>query len=137
MPMDYCSAAELLAHPGIEQCRDLPGFGRNGGGIAPDMAEQLEIDSRECPAISTPGARHRRFRRYEALLLPYALITARSGAVEGGGKGRGYSPGKLRPALPATFGFLERVYSVSPLLALVSRLPILHAGAEPSGRVDP
>src|SRR5260370_563984 len=74
------SAAELLAHPGIDMAR-LAGVWPELGGIAPDIAEQLETDARYAGYLERQARDIAAFRRDEALLLPDALAYAAVGGL--------------------------------------------------------
>ncbi len=63
------SAAELLAHPGIDMAR-LAAIWPELGGIPADIAEQLEIDARYAGYLERQARDIAAFRRDELLLLP-------------------------------------------------------------------
>src|SRR5947207_12958650 len=66
------TAAELLAHPGIDLSRLAPIWPELGG-IAPEIAEQLEIDARYAGYLDRQARDIAAFRRDEALILPDGL----------------------------------------------------------------
>jgi len=108
------SAADLLGHPGIDLAR-LAAIWPELGGIAPEIAEQIEIDGRYRGYIERQEAEIRAFRRDEQLALPrdldYAAIGSLSAEVRL----------KLTAARPATLGAASRVSGVTPA-ALVALL---------------
>src|SRR6266851_5143011 len=80
------TAAELLAHPGIDVTR-LAAIWPELGGISSDIAEQLEIDARYAGYLERQARDIAAFRRDEALLLPealdYAAVASLSAEVRG------------------------------------------------------
>jgi tRNA uridine 5-carboxymethylaminomethyl modification enzyme len=115
------SATELLAHPDID-VRRLASIWPQLGAIAPEIAEQLEIDARYSGYLDRQARDVAAFRRDEALLLPealdYAGISGLSAEVRG----------KLAVARPATLGAAARISGVTPaalvaLLQYVKRRP--------------
>jgi tRNA uridine 5-carboxymethylaminomethyl modification enzyme len=115
------SAAELLGHPGIDVVR-LAAVWPELGGLAPDIAEQLEIDARYAGYLERQSRDIAAFRRDEALLLPEALdygaVASLSAEVRG----------KLAASRPATLGAAARISGVTPaglvaLLQYVKRRP--------------
>jgi tRNA uridine 5-carboxymethylaminomethyl modification enzyme len=117
------SAAELLAHPGI----DLPRLAQvwpELAGIAPPIAEQLEIDARYAGYLDRQARDIAAFRRDEALLLPesldYAVVGSLSAEIRG----------KLAAARPATLGGAARISGVTPA-ALVALLQYVKRRPEP------
>jgi tRNA uridine 5-carboxymethylaminomethyl modification enzyme len=119
------SAAELLAHPGIDMAR-LAAIWPELGPIAADVAEQLEIDARYAGYLERQARDIAAFRRDEALLLPdsldYAVVGGLSAEIRG----------KLAAARPATLGGAARISGVTPaalvaLLQYVKRRPATRA----------
>src|SRR5204863_5155603 len=108
------SAAELLAHPGIDVAR-LAAVWPELGGLAPDIAEQLEIDARYAGYLERQARDIAAFRRDEALLLPDGLDYAAIGGLSA------ESRGKLAAARPATLGAAAPIPGVTPA-ALVAVL---------------
>jgi tRNA uridine 5-carboxymethylaminomethyl modification enzyme len=115
------SAADLLAHPGIDAAR-LAAVWPELGGLAADIAEQLEIDARYAGYLERQARDIVAFRRDESLLLPEALdygaVASLSAEVRG----------KLAVARPATLGAAARISGVTPaalvaLLQYVKRRP--------------
>jgi tRNA uridine 5-carboxymethylaminomethyl modification enzyme len=108
------SAAGLLAHPGIDVAR-LAAIWPGLGGLAPEIAEQLEIDARYAGYLERQARDIAAFRRDEALLLPesldYAVVGSLSAEIRG----------KLAASRPATLGAAARISGVTPagLLALL------------------
>ncbi len=117
------SAAELLAHPGIDMAR-LAGVWPELGGIAPDIAEQLEIDARYAGYLERQARDIAAFRRDEALLLPDALDYGAVGGLSAEIRG------KLAAARPATLGAAARISGVTPA-ALVALLQYVKRRPEP------
>jgi tRNA uridine 5-carboxymethylaminomethyl modification enzyme len=117
------SAAELLAHPGIDVAR-LAAVWPQLGDLAPEIAEQLEIDARYAGYLERQARDIAAFRRDEALLLPngldYAAISALSAEIRG----------KLAAARPATLGAAARISGVTPA-ALVALLRYVKRRPEP------
>jgi tRNA uridine 5-carboxymethylaminomethyl modification enzyme len=115
------SAAELLAYPGIDVAR-LAAIWPALGALAPDIAEQLEIDARYAGYLERQARDIASFRRDEALVLPdsldYAVVGSLSAEIRG----------KLAAARPATLGAAARISGVTPaalvaLLQYVRRQP--------------
>jgi len=115
------SAAELLAYPGIDLAK-LSTIWRELSMVAPEIAEQLEIDGRYAGYIERQEADIRAFRRDEALRLPrnldYDAIGGLSSEIRS----------KLRSSQPETLGAAARVSGVTPaalvaLLRYVRRRP--------------
>jgi tRNA uridine 5-carboxymethylaminomethyl modification enzyme len=117
------SAVELLAHPGIDMPR-LAGVWPELGGIAPDIAEQLEIDARYAGYLERQARDIAAFRRDEALLLPDALDYGAVGGLSAEIRG------KLATARPATLGAAARISGVTPA-ALVALLQYVKRRPEP------
>ena len=119
------SAADLLAHPGIDVAR-LAAVWPELGALAPDIAEQLEIDARYAGYLERQARDIAAFRRDEALLLPEALDYAAVGSLSAEIRG------KLATARPATLGAAARISGVTPaalvaLLQYVKRRPTAQA----------
>ena len=115
------SAAELLAYPGIDVAR-LAAIWPGLGALAPEIAEQLEIDSRYAGYLERQARDIASFRRDEALLLPETLDYAAVGSLSAEIRG------KLAAARPATLGAAARISGVTPaalvaLLQYVRRQP--------------
>jgi tRNA uridine 5-carboxymethylaminomethyl modification enzyme len=117
------SAAELLAHPGIDVTR-LAAIWPELGGLSPDIAEQLEIDARYAGYLDRQARDIAAFRRDEALLLPEALDYAAIGSLSAEIRG------KLAAARPATLGAAARISGVTPA-ALVALLQYVKRRPEP------
>jgi tRNA uridine 5-carboxymethylaminomethyl modification enzyme len=126
-------AAELLAYPGIDLAR-LTQVWPELGAIAPDIAEQLEIDARYAGYLERQERDIAAFRRDEALLLPADLDYASVGSLSR------EICGKLAAARPATLGAAARISGVTPagLVALLKHVrrraealthPALRAGS--------
>ncbi len=119
------SAAELLAHPGVDVAR-LAAVWPELGMLAPEIAEQLEIDARYAGYLERQARDIAAFRRDEALLLPEALDYAAVGSLSAEIRG------KLAMARPATLGAAARISGVTPaalvaLLQYVRRRPTSRA----------
>jgi tRNA uridine 5-carboxymethylaminomethyl modification enzyme len=115
------SAAELLAHPGVDMTR-LAAIWPELGAIPVDIAEQLEIDARYAGYLDRQARDIAAFRRDEALLLPDALDYRAVGGLSAEIRG------KLAAARPATLGAAARISGVTPaalvaLLQYVKRRP--------------
>ncbi len=108
------NAAELLAYPGIDVAR-LAAIWPALGSLAPDIAEQVEIDARYAGYLERQERDIAAFRRDEALLLPADLDYAAVGSLSH------EICGKLATARPATLGAAARVSGVTPA-ALVALL---------------
>ncbi|HZU91133.1 MAG TPA: FAD-dependent oxidoreductase, partial [Stellaceae bacterium] len=115
------SAAELLAHPGIDLAR-LAAIWPELAAWPPDIAEQLEIDARYAGYLERQERDIAAYRRDEALSLPpdldYAAIGGLSREVRD----------KLTRARPLTLGAAARLSGVTPaalvaLLQYVKRRP--------------
>ena len=117
------SAAELLAHPGIDLAR-LAAVWPELGAIAPDIAEQIEIDARYAGYLERQARDIAAFRRDESLLLPEALDYAAIGSLSAEVRG------KLATARPATLGAAARISGVTPA-ALVALLQHVKRRPEP------
>ena len=117
------SAAELLALPGIDTAR-LATIWPELRGLAPDIAEQLEIDARYAGYLDRQARDIAAFRRDEALLLPesldYGVVGGLSAEIRG----------KLAVARPATLGAASRISGVTPA-ALVALLQYVRRRPEP------
>jgi tRNA uridine 5-carboxymethylaminomethyl modification enzyme len=114
------SAAELLAYPEITVSR-LAAIWPELAAMAPDIAEQLEIDARYAGYIERQSADIVAFRRDESLLLPddldYGAIGSLSSEIRL----------KLGAARPATLGAAARISGVTPA-ALVALLKYVRRG---------
>ena len=108
------SAADLLAHPGIDMAR-LAQVWPELTAVPPAIAEQLEIDARYAGYLERQERDIAAFRRDEALLLPQDLDYASIGGLS-----REISD-KLAAARPATLGAAARISGVTPA-ALVALL---------------
>jgi tRNA uridine 5-carboxymethylaminomethyl modification enzyme len=117
------SAAELLAHPGIDLPR-LAAIWPELGGIAPEIADQLEIDARYAGYLDRQARDIAAFRRDEALVLPDSLDYAAVGSLSAEIRG------KLAAARPATLGAAARISVVTPA-ALVALLQYVKRRPEP------
>jgi tRNA uridine 5-carboxymethylaminomethyl modification enzyme len=111
------SAAELLAYPGIDLPR-LAAIWPELGAMAPEVAEQVEIDARYAGYLERQARDIAAFRRDEALLLPADLDY-----TSVGGLSREVSD-KLAAARPTTLGAAARISGVTPaaLVALLKRV---------------
>jgi tRNA uridine 5-carboxymethylaminomethyl modification enzyme len=108
------SAAELLAYPGIDLAR-LAEVWPELGSVAPEIAEQVEIDARYAGYLERQERDIASFRRDEALLLPQELDYTVVGSLS-----REICD-KLAAARPATLGAAARISGVTPA-ALVALL---------------
>ncbi len=117
------SAAELLAHPEIDMPR-LAEIWPELETIAPEIAEQLEIDARYAGYLDRQARDIAAFRRDEALLLPDGLDYAAIGGLSAEIRG------KLAAAQPATLGAAARISGVTPA-ALVALLQYVKRRPEP------
>src|SRR5947207_5035061 len=120
------AAAELLAYPVIDLPR-LAAIWPELGGIAPEIAEQLEIDARYAGYLDRQVRDIAAFRRDEALVLPDTLDYAAVGSLSAEIRG------KLAAARPATLGAAGRISGVTPaalvaLLQHVRRQPVAVTG---------
>src|SRR6266576_1638003 len=119
------SAAELLAHPGIDMARPAAIWPELSG-ISPDIAEQLAIDALYAGYLERQARDITAFRRDEALLLPDGLDYGAIGGLSAEIRG------KLAAARPATLGAAARISGVTPaalvaLLQYVKRRPAARA----------
>jgi tRNA uridine 5-carboxymethylaminomethyl modification enzyme len=117
------SAAELLAHPGIDTGR-LAAIWPELGAIPRAIAEQLEIDARYAGYLERQARDIAAFRRDESLLLPDALDYGAVGGLSAEIRG------KLATARPATLGAAARISGVTPA-ALVALLQYVKRRPEP------
>jgi tRNA uridine 5-carboxymethylaminomethyl modification enzyme len=108
------NAAELLAYPGIDIAR-LAAVWPQLGGLAPEIAEQVEIDARYAGYLERQAKDIAAFRRDEALLLPADLDYGAVGSLSREIRD------KLGAARPATLGAAARISGVTPA-ALVALL---------------
>ena len=117
------SAAELLAHPGVDLPR-LAAIWPELRAIPADIAEQLEIDARYAGYLERQARDIAAFRRDESLVLSpdldYAAIGSLSAEIRG----------KLAAARPATLGAASRISGVTPA-ALVALLQYVKRRPEP------
>jgi tRNA uridine 5-carboxymethylaminomethyl modification enzyme len=117
------SAAELLAHPGIDVAR-LAAIWPELGAMPAEIAEQLEIDARYAGYLDRQARDIAAFRRDEALLLPDGLDYAAVGSLSA------EICGKLAAARPVTLGAAARISGVTPA-ALVALLQYVKRRPEP------
>jgi len=117
------SAAELLAHPGIDVAR-LAAIWPELGRIPAEIAEQLEIDARYAGYLERQARDITAFRHDEALLLPDGLDYDAVGGLSAEIRG------KLAAARPATLGAATRISGVTPA-ALVALLQYVKRRPEP------
>src|SRR5207237_3329 len=123
------NAAELLAYPGVDLAR-LAAVWPELGSLAPEIAEQLEIDARYAGYLERQERDIAAFRRDEALLLPADLDYCAVGSLS-----REIS-GKLALGRPATLGAAARISGVTPaalvaLLKHVKRCPAIPSPTKP------
>jgi tRNA uridine 5-carboxymethylaminomethyl modification enzyme len=113
------SAHDLLAYPGVDLER-LKILWPEIGAVAPEIAEQMEIEGRYASYLRRQEADVQAFRKDEALLLPgdldYRIVAGLSTEARS----------KLDQARPATLGAAARISGVTPaalsiLLAHVRR----------------
>jgi tRNA uridine 5-carboxymethylaminomethyl modification enzyme len=119
------SAADLLAYPGVDLAR-LAAIWPELAGIAPEIAEQIEIDGKYAGYIERQEADIRAFRRDEGLMLPSGLDYGAIGGLSSEVRS------KLASARPATLGAAARVSGVTPA-ALVALLRHVRRSATPAG----
>ena len=117
------SAAELLAHPGIDVAR-LAAVWPELAALPAAIAEQLEIDARYAGYLDRQARDIAAFRRDEALRLPPSLDYAAIGSLSAEIRG------KLAAARPATLGAAARISGVTPA-ALVALLQYVKRRPEP------
>ncbi len=117
------SAAELLAHPGIDVAR-LAAVWPELAALPAAIAEQLEIDARYAGYLDRQARDIAAFRRDEALQLPPSLDYAAIGSLSAEIRG------KLAAARPATLGAAARISGVTPA-ALVALLQYVKRRPEP------
>jgi tRNA uridine 5-carboxymethylaminomethyl modification enzyme len=117
------SAAELLAHPGIDMAR-LAAIWPELSAISPHIAEQLAIDALYAGYLERQVRDITAFRRDEALLLPDGLDYGAVGGLSAEIRG------KLAAARPATLGAAARISGVTPA-ALVALLQYVKRRPEP------
>jgi tRNA uridine 5-carboxymethylaminomethyl modification enzyme len=108
------NAVELLAYPGVDLAR-LALVWPELAAVAPEIAEQLEIDARYAGYLERQERDIASFRRDETLLLPPDLDYAAVGSLS-----REICD-KLTLARPATLGAAARISGVTPA-ALVALL---------------
>src|SRR6516162_9581389 len=111
------NATQLLAHPGIDLAR-LAHVWPELMALAPEIAEQLEIDARYAGYLERQERDIASFRRDEALLLPPDLDYAAVGSLS-----REICD-KLALARPSTLGAAARISGVTPsaLVALLKHV---------------
>jgi len=101
------TACELLAYPEVDVAR-LAGIWPELGEIAPDVAEQVEIEARYAVYLQRQAADIADFRREEGLFLPAELDFAALGGLSG----------ELRSLLdrvrPRTLGAAARLPGMTP-----------------------
>jgi tRNA uridine 5-carboxymethylaminomethyl modification enzyme len=114
------SAAELLAYPDVTLAR-LAAIWPELAGMAPEIAEQLEIDARYAGYLDRQAADILAFRRDEALLLPDDLDYRGIGSLSNEIRD------KLTATRPATLGAAARISGVTPA-ALVALLKHVRRG---------
>ncbi len=114
------SAFELLGRPGMS-LRRLAEIWPELRGIAPAIAEQLEIEARYRGYLERQEADIRAFRRDESLALPAALDYDSVGSLSAEVRQ------KLKQARPATLGAAGRISGVTPA-ALVALLRHVRKG---------
>ena len=120
------SAADLLRYPDI----DLAALARlwpELGEIAPEIAEQLEIDGKYAGYLGRQEADIRAFRKDESLALPDDLD------IDGIGSLSAEIRQKLRQSRPATLGAAARIPGMTPaalvaLLRHVKRRDVVSSG---------
>ncbi|HRQ79757.1 MAG TPA: tRNA uridine-5-carboxymethylaminomethyl(34) synthesis enzyme MnmG [Azospirillaceae bacterium] len=101
------SAADLLRYPDVDWAR-VVGLWPQLGGIAADIAEQVQIDALYAGYLDRQEADIRAFRRDEALLLPDDLDVDAIGSLSAEIRQ------KLRTAKPATLGAASRIQGMTP-----------------------
>ncbi|MEX2297595.1 MAG: tRNA uridine-5-carboxymethylaminomethyl(34) synthesis enzyme MnmG [Dongiaceae bacterium] len=114
------SAADLLGYPEVTLAR-LAAIWPELGGLAPDIAEQLEIDGLYRGYLERQEADIRAFRKDEALRLPDALDYGAIGGLSNEVRQ------KLDVTRPATLGQAARIAGVTPA-ALVALLRFVKGG---------
>ena len=108
------TARDLLGHPEIALGR-LSSVWPSLAGLAPEVAEQIEIEGRYAGYLDRQEADIRAFRRDEALTLPADLDYGQVGGLSAEVRA------KLGTARPATLGAAGRISGVTPA-ALVALL---------------
>lgn len=101
------SAADLLRYPDVDWAR-VVGLWPQLGGVAADIAEQVQIDALYAGYLDRQEADIRAFRRDEALLLPDDLDVDAIGSLSAEIRQ------KLRTAKPATLGAASRLQGMTP-----------------------
>lgn len=101
------SAADLLRYPDVDWAR-VVGLWPQLGGVAADIAEQVQIDALYAGYLDRQEADIRAFRRDEALLLPDDLDVDAIGSLSAEIRQ------KLRTAKPATLGAASRIQGMTP-----------------------
>ena len=121
------NAAELLAYPAVDVAR-LGAIWPALAALAPEIAEQVEIDARYAGYLERQQRDIDAFRRDEALLLPAELDYESVGSLSREIRD------KLAIARPATLGAAARISGVTPagLVALLK-----HVRRRPHGSPHP
>lgn len=101
------SAADLLRYPDVDWARVVDLWPQLGG-VAADIAEQVQIDALYAGYLDRQEADIRAFRRDEALLLPDDLDVDAIGSLSAEIRQ------KLRTAKPATLGAASRIQGMTP-----------------------
>jgi tRNA uridine 5-carboxymethylaminomethyl modification enzyme len=101
------AALELLARPELNLA-ELSRIWPELAGIAPEIAEQLEIDARYAGYLTRQEAEIRAFRKDEALILPRGLDYGAVGSLSHEIRL------KLQAARPETLGQAARISGVTP-----------------------
>jgi tRNA uridine 5-carboxymethylaminomethyl modification enzyme len=125
------SVAELLAYPGVDLAR-LAAVWPELAAIAPEAAEQLEIDARYSGYLERQARDIASFRRDEALVLSDTLDYAAVGGLSAEIRG------KLAAARPGTLGGAGRISGVTPasLVALLQYVKRQPAGGAMTAPLD-
>lgn len=101
------SAADLLRYPEVSW-KQVAGLWPELAAVAPDIAEQVEIDALYAGYLDRQDADIRAFRRDEAMLLPADLDVDAIGSLSAEVRQ------KLRQAKPATLGAASRIQGITP-----------------------
>ena len=122
-PAQRRRAAGLSGHrPGAARRR----FGPSSASLAPEIAEQLEIDARYAGYLERQERDIAAFRRDEALLLPADLDYAAVGSLSREIRD------KLAAARPATLGAAARISGVTPAALVALLKHVKRAAASPA-----